>query len=285
VDKVDGGGKVWLITGCARGLGRALAEAALRRGDRLVATARDARSLASLEALAPGRVLAQALELNQEDQVQAVAAAAVAAFGRIDVLVNNAGYGLAGAVEEVSDAEARAQFDANLFGTLSLIRAVLPGMRARGGGHILQISSQGGFVSTPGLGLYNASKFALEGYSEALAQEVAPFGIRVTIIQPGPFRTDWAGASLIKPQHSIAAYSGTAHQTIATVNGYSGQQPGDPARAATAMLAVVDAARPPLRLPLGESALNRIRGKLKALTEELDAWQELGLATSFPPGT
>ena len=286
MEKAHGGsGKVWLITGCVRGLGRALAEAVLARGDRLVATAREAQSLASLQQLAPQRVQAHALDLGREQQVTGVVAAAIAAFGRIDVLVNNAGYGLAGAVEEVSDAEARAQLDANVFGTLSLVRAVLPGMRARGSGHILQISSASGFVSSPGLGLYNASKFALEGYSEALAQEVAPFGIRVSIIQPGPFRTDWAGPSLATPRHSIAAYADTAHKTIATLNGYSGKQPGDPAKAAAAMIEVVESAHPPLRLPLGEGALNRIRGKLKALTEELAAWEQLTLATSFPPGT
>ena len=280
----DGGdGRVWLITGCSRGLGRTLAEAVLARGDRLVATARDAQSLEPLRQLAPERVQAHALDVNREDQVRAVVAAAIAAFGRIDVLVNNAGYGLAGAVEEVSDAEARAQFETNVFGALSLTRAVLPQMRAQRSGHILQISSAAGFVSSPGLGLYNASKFALEGYSEALAQEVAPLGIRVTIIQPGPFRTDWAGPSLLTPQHSIAAYADTAHKTIATLNGYSGKQPGDPVRAAAAMIQVVETAHPPLRLPLGEGALGRIRAKLKSVSEELAAWEALTLSTSFPP--
>ena len=280
----DGGdGRVWLITGCSRGLGRTLAEAVLARGDRLVATARDAQSLEPLRQLAPERVRAHALDVNREDRVQAVVAAAIAAFGRIDVLVNNAGYGLAGAVEEVSDAEARAQFETNVFGALSLTRAVLPQMRAQRSGHILQISSAAGFVSSPGLGLYNASKFALEGYSEALAQEVAPLGIRVTIIQPGPFRTDWAGPSLLTPQHRIAAYADTAHKTIATLNGYSGKQPGDPVRAAAAMIQVVETAHPPLRLPLGEGALGRIRAKLKSVSEELAAWEALTLSTSFPP--
>ena len=282
----DGGdGRVWLITGCSRGLGRTLAEAVLTRGDRLVATARDAQSLEPLKQLAPQRVQTHALDVNREDQVRAVVAAAIAAFGRIDVLVNNAGYGLAGAVEEVNDAEARAQFETNVFGALSLTRAVLPQMRAQHSGHILQISSAAGFVASPGLGLYNASKFALEGYSEALAQEVAPLGIRVTIIQPGPFRTDWAGPSLLTPQHRIAAYADTAHKTIVTLNGYSGKQPGDPARAAAAMIQVVEAERPPLRLPLGEGALGRIRAKLNSVSEELTAWEALTLSTSFPPGT
>ena len=278
------GGKVWLITGCSRGLGRTLAEAVLAGGGRVAATARKAESLRGLEALAPGRVLALGLDVDREAEVRQAVAAVIQAWGRIDVLVNNAGYGLAGAIEEVSDAEARAQIETNVFGALALTRAVLPGMRARGGGHILQISSAAGFVATPGLGLYNASKFALEGFSEALAQEVAPFGIRVTIIQPGPFRTDWAGPSLAVPAQPIAAYADTAHKTIATLNGYSGKQPGDPARAAAAMIQVVESARPPLRLPLGEGALGRIRAKIQALSTELDAWEKVTLATSFPPG-
>lgn len=280
----DGAGRVWLITGCGRGLGRALAEAVLAAGDRLVATARDVQSLAPLLQLAPQRVLTQALDLAHTGQCSAVVAAAMAAFGRIDVLVNNAGYGLSGAVEEVSDSEARAQFDTNVFGALALTQAVLPPMRAQGSGHILQVSSASGFVASPGLGLYNASKFALEGFSEALAQEVAPLGIRVTIIQPGPFRTDWAGPSLVAPRRHIATYADTAHRTVATINGYSGKQPGDPAKAARAMIEVVRSERPPLRLPLGEGALNRIRGKLQALSDELAAWERLTLDTSYPPG-
>jgi len=286
VESADGGnGKVWLISGCSRGLGRTLAEKVLARGDRLVATAREAQSMATLKQQAPRQVQLLALDVNREDQVRTVVGAAIAAFGRIDVLVNNAGYGLAGAVEEVSDAEARAQFDTNVFGALSLTRAVLPQMRAQGSGHILQISSAAGFVGTPGLGLYNASKFALEGFSEALAQEVAAFGIRVTIVEPGPFRTDWAGPSLVTPRHSVAAYADTAHRTIATLNGYSGRQPGDPAKAAAAMIRVVEAAQAPLRLPLGEAALNRIRGKLQAMTQELAAWEAVSLDTSFPAAT
>ncbi|HZR37492.1 MAG TPA: oxidoreductase [Nevskia sp.] len=281
---MENSGKVWLITGCSRGLGRSLAEAVLAGGGRLAATARDAASLRQLQALAPERVRAYALDMDREDQVRAVAAAAIRDFGRIDVLVNNAGYGLAGAVEEVGEAEARAQFDTNVFGPLALTRAVLPQMRAQGGGHILQVSSASGFVASAGLGLYNASKFALEGFSEALAQEVAPLGIRVTIVEPGPFRTDWAGPSMVRARHPLAAYADTAHRVIATINGYSGKQPGDPARAAAAMIRVVESERPPLRLPLGEAALNRIRGKLQAVGEELAAWEAVSLGTSFAPG-
>ena len=271
----------WLITGCSKGLGLSLARAVLARGDRLIATARRVETLSALEATAPERVLALALDVTDPDAVDRVVAAAISRFGAIDVLVNNAGYGLAGAIEEISDAEARAQIETNLFGALNMTRAVLPGMRARRRGHLLQISSVAGFAATPGLGLYNASKFALEGFSEALAQEVAEFGIRVTIVQPGPFRTDWAGPSLLTPARRIADYAGTAHRTIETLNGYSGRQPGDPDKAAQAMIAVVESERPPLRLPLGDLALSRIRGKLKTTAAELDAWDGVSRATSF----
>jgi NAD(P)-dependent dehydrogenase (short-subunit alcohol dehydrogenase family) len=258
-----------------------LAQAVLALGDRLVATARQRESLVALGAAAPEQVLPIALDVTDEAAVKRAVAEAIRRFGHIDVLVNNAGYGLAGAVEELSDAEVRAQIETNVFGPLNLTRAVLPSMRQRRSGHLLQISSVAGFAATPGLGIYNASKFALEGFSEALAQEVASFGIRVTIIEPGPFRTDWAGPSLLTPASRIEAYADTAHKTIATLNGYSGQQPGDPVKAAQAMIAVIESAEPPLRLPLGEIALGRMRGKLKAVAAELDAWEKVALATSF----
>ena len=273
--------KVWLITGCSKGLGRALAEAVLAKGDRVVATARNVGALKGLGAAAPDRVMHLAMDVNVEAEVRTTVTKALAAFGRIDVVVNNAGYGLAGAIEEVSDAEARAQMETNLFGALNVTRAVLPAMRAQGSGHILQISSVAGFASTPGLGIYNASKFALEGYSEALAQEVVVFGIRVTIIEPGPFRTDWAGPSLATPARCIDAYADSAHKTIALLNGYSGKQPGDPAKAAAAMISVVESAKPPLRLPLGDIAIGRIRAKLASMTQELADWEKVALATSF----
>ena len=273
--------KVWLITGCSKGLGRALAAAVLAKGDRVVATARNVGALKGLGAAATDRVMHLAMDVNVEAEVRTTVIKALAAFGRIDVLVNNAGYGLAGAIEEVSDAEARAQMETNLFGALNVTRAVLPAMRAQGSGHILQISSVAGFASTPGLGIYNASKFALEGYSEALAQEVGVFGIRVTIIEPGPFRTDWAGPSLATPANRIDAYADSAHKTIALLNGYSGRQPGDPAKAAAAMIRVVESAKPPLRLPLGDIAVARIRAKLASMTQELADWEKVALATSF----
>ena len=272
--------RVWLITGCSKGLGRALAEAVLAHGDRVLATARDVATLAGLTGDG-AQLLRLALDVTDPAAVGRVVAAGIAHFGRIDVLVNNAGYGLAGAVEEVSDAEARAQLETNVLATLHLVRAVLPQMRAQRSGHIVQISSIAGFVGTPGLGIYNASKFALEGYSEAMAIELAPHGIHVTIIEPGPFRTDWAGPSLLTPETSIAAYAETAHKTIAMLNGYSGTQPGDPHKAALAVIRVVESPEPPLRLPLGDLALGRMRTKLAAMTRELDAWEAVARATSF----
>ncbi|TXH04553.1 MAG: SDR family NAD(P)-dependent oxidoreductase [Nevskiaceae bacterium] len=276
--------KVWFITGCSKGLGRALAETVIRQGHRAAVTARDTRTLDALVALAPERVLALTLDVNSEAQAHEAVRQTIGHFGRIDVLVNNAGYGLAGAVEEVSDAEARAQMETNVFGVLKLTRAALPPMRAQKSGHILNISSVAGVVSTPGLGIYNASKYALEGFSEALAQELAPLGIKVTLIEPGPFRTDWAGPSLATPQKMIGDYADTAHKTIQMLNGYSGQQPGDPHKAAVAMMLVVDSPKPPLRLPLGEMAVGRIRHKLATMTAELDAWEQVALDTSFRQG-
>jgi NAD(P)-dependent dehydrogenase (short-subunit alcohol dehydrogenase family) len=277
--------KVWLITGCSKGLGRSLAEAVIEQGYRAVVTARDPDTLNALIELAPERVQALALDVNSEVQIQDAVSRTITRFGRIDVLVNNAGYGLAGAVEEVSDAEAREQMETNVFAVLKLTRAVLPHMRAQKSGHILNVSSAAGFVATPGLGIYNASKFALEGFSEALAQEAAHLGIKVTLIEPGPFRTDWAGPSLATPHKMIGDYADTAHKTIQTLNGYSGKQPGDPQKAARAMILVVESVNPPMRLPLGEMAVGRIRQKLAAMTAELDTWEIVSLDTSFAPGT
>jgi NAD(P)-dependent dehydrogenase (short-subunit alcohol dehydrogenase family) len=274
--------KVWLITGCSKGLGRTLAETVIQNGYRVVVTARDAETLLPLIELAPERVQALALDVNNEVQVRDAITRTVARFGRLDVLVNNAGYGLAGAVEEVSDVEARAQMETNVFGVLKLTRAALPQMRAQKSGHFLNISSVAGFVSTPGLGLYNASKYALEGFSEALAMEAAHLGIKVTLVEPGPFRTDWAGPSLAVPQKLIGDYTETAHKTIAMLNGYSGKQPGDPRKAAIAMILAVESPKPPLRLPLGEMALSRIRQKLTSMTAELNEWESVALDTSYP---
>lgn len=274
--------RTWFITGASRGFGRCLAEAVATHGDKVVATARNAAAVDALTAHASGRIVGTPLDVTDAEAATAAVAAAIRRFGRIDVLVNNAGYGLAGAVEEVDEDQIRAQFETNVFGALRLTRLVLPHMREHGSGHILQISSIAGIAASPGLGIYNASKFALEGFSEALAAEVAPLGIRVTLIEPGPFRTDWAGPSLITPRRRIDAYTATAHRTIARLNGYSGQQAGDPARAAAAMIAAVESADPPLHLPLGRWAIDRMHEKLNLLARETAAWETRSLATDFP---
>jgi NAD(P)-dependent dehydrogenase (short-subunit alcohol dehydrogenase family) len=278
--------RTWFITGVSSGLGRSLAEAVAARGDMAVGTLRQDAQLAAYNALAPGRTVGLKLDVNDHTRVTAVMQETVARFGRIDVLVNNAGYGLLGAVEEVSDAEARAQLETNLFGALAVTRAALPHMRRQKSGHILQISSIGGFNGTPGAGIYNASKFALEGFSEALAKEAAPLGIRVTLVEPGPFRTKWAGESLKRAAAVIPDYAATpAGSTINRIVGYgtTGSQPGDPDLAADAMIKAVDSPNPPLRLVLGALAITAFRAKLETTRKELEAWEAIGLATDAPP--
>ncbi|SDS09799.1 oxidoreductase [Opitutus sp. GAS368] len=278
--------RIWFITGVSSGLGRSLAEAVAARGDIAVGTLRQDAQLAVYSALAPGRTVGVKLDVNDHAQVNAVVSQVIKQFGRIDVLVNNAGYGLLGAVEEVSDAEARAQLETNVFGALAVTRAVLPHLRRQKSGHILQISSIGGFNGTPGAGIYNASKFALEGFSEAIAKETAPLGIRVTLVEPGPFRTKWAGESLKRAAAVIPDYAATpAGATIARITGYgaTGSQPGDPDLAAGAMIKAVDSPNPPLRLVLGALAIGAFRAKLEAARQELAAWEAIGLATDAPP--
>ncbi|MBI3884919.1 MAG: SDR family NAD(P)-dependent oxidoreductase [Opitutae bacterium] len=275
--------KIWFITGVSSGLGRCLAEAVAARDDIAVGTLRQAAQLAAFDALAPGRTIGVQLDVNEHPLVEGVVSGIIARYHRIDVLVNNAGYGLLGAIEEASDAEARAQMETNFFGALAVTRAVLPHLRRQRSGHILQISSIAGLAAAPGLGLYNASKFALEGFSEALAREVAPLGIRVTLVEPGPFRTKWAGESIRRAQRVIAEYAATAGAIEQRIRDSSGVQPGDPGLAAQAMLQVVDSPQPPLRLPLGRLALTGYRAKLDAVRKELDAWEATGLATDAPP--
>lgn len=273
--------KVWFITGCSTGFGRALATAVIGHGDHLVATARHPESLSDLVALAPRRVLALALDVTEPDSVRVAVAAAITRFNAIDVLVNNAGYGLQGAVEEINDQEARQQFDTNVFGVWNVLRAALPHLRQAGRGHILNFSSIAGMRASPGLGGYSASKFAVEGLSEALAQEVAPLGIRVTIIEPGGFRTDWAGRSMVWAAQELSDYAGTSGRLRQGLQGFNGKQAGDPARAAQVLLALVNMDEPPLRLPLGPDALQGIRGKLKQVELEIAYNQDLTLSTSF----
>ncbi|MEI7611053.1 MAG: oxidoreductase, partial [Rhodospirillaceae bacterium] len=226
-----------------------------------------------------------ALDVTDPAQISAVVQAAEARFGAVDVLVNNAGYGYLSAVEEGEEAEIRAMFETNVFGLAAITRAVLPGMRARRRGHVVNISSMGGLIGFAGVGYYNATKFAVEGLSEALAREAAPLGIRVTVVEPGPFRTDWAGRSLRTPAAAIADYAATAGVRRETIQGYSGQQPGDPVRAAEAVIAAVDSPEPPLHLVLGRPAFEQVSAKLEAFQGELERWRELSLGADFPAGS
>ncbi len=273
---------VWFITGCSTGFGRELAQQVVARGWRAVVTARDKARVADLSDSAGERGLALDLDVTDAGQITAAAQAAEARFGRVDVLVNNAGYGYQASVEEGVEAEVRAQFDANVFGLFAMTRALLPGMRARRRGHVLNISSVAGFVGFPGSGYYAASKHAVEGWSDALAAEGKPLGIDVTCIEPGPFRTDWAGRSLRQTRTEIAEYADTVGSRMQTTSGYSGQQPGDPARAASAMIAVTEQADPPRHLVLGAFGIDAVTSKLRTTLAEVEAWRDVGIATDFP---
>lgn len=274
--------RIWLITGCSTGFGRELAQVAAAHGDQVVGTLRQADQIAAFEALAPGQLKGILMDVTQPEQVAAGVQATLSAFGRVDVLVNNAGYGSMGTVEETPETEARRQFEVNFFGTLALTRAVLPHMRQQGRGHILNITSIAGLRGTPGLGLYNASKFALEGLGEALAKEVGPLGIHVTNVEPGPFRTDWAGRSATKVPIQIEAYQQTAARFFRYIDQAHGNQPGDPRRAAEAMYALTQLDQPPVHLPLGAMAYRGAREKAQAFLAELDQFEDLGLPTDFP---
>ncbi|MGW6447025.1 oxidoreductase [Lentzea sp. NPDC055074] len=274
---------VWFVTGASRGLGLEIVKAALTRGDRVVATARDPRTIE--EALGRSdNLLALPLDVTAQDQADAAVEAAVARFGGIDVLVNNAGRGLVGAVEETSDAEARAVFDINVFGLLTVIRAVVPVMRAARSGRIFNISSTGGVVAWAGWGVYSATKFALEGLTESLRLELAPLGIQVTSVQPGPLRTDFlASSSLGQVERVIPDYASTGGASREWAGANHGLQEGDPVKAAEALLTLVDLAEMPARLPLGTSTLGDIRAKLDAVGAELETWQELSRSTDVVP--
>jgi NAD(P)-dependent dehydrogenase (short-subunit alcohol dehydrogenase family) len=272
--------RVWFITGTSSGLGRALAQAVLDHGDRVVATARSTDRIADLERDFADRAIALPLDVTDPDQARAAIDAAVAAFGRVDVVVNNAGYGVLGALEELSDDGLRSQFETNLFGALQVTRAALPQLRRQRSGHIVQLSSLSATVANPGESAYVGSKAALEGVSESLAKEVAHLGIRVTIVQPGPFRTDFAGRSLQKadPIDDYADTVGAARDLIAQLDG---NQPNDPTRGAEAIIHAVEFDDPPLHLALGEDAIEAIRANLDDQRAELDDWAELGGATGF----
>ncbi|KAB7843689.1 oxidoreductase [Streptomyces mobaraensis] len=273
---------VWFITGCSSGLGRALAHAVLERGWRAVVTARDPGTVADLVAGHGERALALPLDVTDADRIAQAVARAEAAFGRIDVLVNNAGYGYLAAVEEGEDDEVRALFDTNVFGLIDTTKAVLPGMRARRSGHIVNMSSLGGLAGFGATGYYHATKFAVEGLSESLAAEVAPLGIHVTIVEPAAFRTNWSGPSMRQSAVVIDDYAPTAGTRRTSTFATYGRQPGDPARAARAVLDAVTAERPPLRLLLGKAAYDIATAKLDSLRTAFDGWREVTLGADFP---
>jgi NAD(P)-dependent dehydrogenase (short-subunit alcohol dehydrogenase family) len=277
-------GPVWFISGCSTGFGRNLARLVVARGCRAIVTARDKTRVADLVAGAEDRALAMSLDVTKPAQILATVQEAEARFGSIDVLVNNAGYGYQASVEEGVDAEIRAQFDVNVFGLFELTRAVLPGMRQRRRGHIINITSVAGLVGFPGSGYYAASKHAVEGWSDALTAEVGPLGIKVTCVEPGPFRTDWAGRSLIQTESRIPDYAETATARMAAIKAYSGTQAGDPIRAGEAMIHITEIPNPPRHFVLGEMGLNTVTAKLKQRLAEIETWREAGLATDFPKG-
>jgi len=271
----------WLITGVSSGFGLELARVALSRGDTVVGTVRQRAQADRFEQLAPGRAHAVLLDVTRTDDVLPAVQQAIRRAGHLDVLVNNAGYGLFGAVEEASDAEARHLMDTNFFGALAVIRAVLPHLRERRAGHIFSIASVAGAIGFPGCGLYSASKFALEGMSEALATEVAPFGIRVTIVEPGGFRTNFSGGSLRKSS-AMEAYADTpAARTRENIGHYNGREPGDPAKAAAAIMRALDAPDAPLRLALGADAVSMLRGAHERKLGQLAVWEAVSVATAL----
>src|SRR6202011_2910114 len=276
--------KVWFITGCSTGFGRELAKLVLDRGYRAVITARELRSIEDLAAGREGRALALKLDVTNKVEVAEAVKTAQSTFGGIDVLGNNAGYGYVGAVEESEEDELGAMVDTNFFGLGRMIRAVLPAMRKRRHGSIVNISSNGGLLAFPGFGSYNATKFAVEGLSEALATEVAPLGIRVTIVEPGPFRTDFLGRSGVVAKTRIADYDATAGNMRKYFAENDGRQKGDPLRAVHAMMQVVESPNPPLRLLLGASALQRLRSKLASWEKEIAAWERVTLDADFLEG-
>ncbi|WP_028230321.1 oxidoreductase [Paraburkholderia mimosarum] len=276
---------VWFVTGCSTGFGRELARAVLARGWRCVASARNKASLDDLAPEAGERLLRVSLDVTDAAQIDAAVAAAQKQFGAIDVLVNNAGYGYQSSIEEGEEREIRAQFDANAFGLFALTRAVLPGMRARRKGHVINITSVAGLAGFPGSGYYAASKHAVEGFSDSLLAEAGPLGIKVTCVEPGPFRTDWAGRSLVQTASRIDDYAETAGARMKRTAEGSGHQPGDPVRAAQAMIRIAEVEDPPRHLVLGAFGVDAVSNRLRAVLADIETWRELSLGTDYPAGS
>lgn len=273
--------KTWFITGASSGFGMAFAQHALELGDNVVATARSISKLEALVASSPSRVLALRLDVTRPADAAEAVKAAAAHFGSIDIVVNNAGYGIVGAVEETPDGELRAQMETNFFGAVAVTKAALPQLRKQRSGAIVNISSMGGQMSFAGFSAYSASKFALEGLSEALAQEVAPFGIKVLIVEPGAFRTDFAGTDALKHMPVMDAYQETVGGTREFAKGMDGTQAGDPRKAAAAVAKALTAPKTPLRLQLGADAVAAVRGHSEQLLSDLDAWESVASDTAF----
>jgi NAD(P)-dependent dehydrogenase (short-subunit alcohol dehydrogenase family) len=273
----------WLITGCSSGIGRDIARAALARGQRVAVTARNPAAVEDIVEEHPGRAVALAVDGTNREPVLNAVGETERAFGGIDVLVNNAGYGYMAAVEEGEDAEVRAMFDTNYFGVVEMIKATLPGMRRRGRGHIINISSMTGLVANPPNVYYSSTKFALEALTEGLAKEVAPFGIRVTAIEPGAVRTDWSTRSMKETRHPIDAYAETVGARKALIKLAGSKFPGDPRRVAEAVLMVSELEDPPLHLLLGHDVYNAYREKLTGLMESVREWESVTLDVNFPP--
>jgi len=272
---------VWLITGCSSGFGLALATTLLSRGRRVIATARQTESLAELAARYPETCRVLPLDVAAAGQVKTTIAEAAKAWGRLDVIVNNAGYGLVGAFEELGADQIARNFSVNFFGALEIIRAALPILRAQGSGHIVNISAAAVISNYAGFSIYGATKWALEGVSESLAAELKPLGIKVTIVQPGPFRTDFISRSMERAENHLADYDRTSGKFLRFLETMSGKQPGDPDKAAEAIIAAVESATPPLRLVLGKYANDKTRKKFTDAEKELAAWENVGVPTDF----
>jgi NAD(P)-dependent dehydrogenase (short-subunit alcohol dehydrogenase family) len=274
--------RVWFVTGTSSGFGNAVGTAVLEHGDRLAATARDRDSIAPLVDEFPDQAMALPLDVRDADAARDAIDEAVSRFGQIDVVLNNAGYGHVGAIEELTDAELRQQLDVNLLGVINVTRAALPHMRRQRSGHFVQMSSLNGVEGLVGGGYYTASKFAVEGLSETLAGEVAHLGIKVTIVEPGPHRTRFANAKSAEWSEPMEDYEDSVGLARKAIRDMDGNQPGDPVRAAEAIIEVVEAEQPPLRLPLGRMAVDNIRAKLNGQLDELEEWSELSATTDFP---
>jgi len=274
--------RVWFITGTSKGFGYLLAEEALKRGERVIATARDVSKLSRLARQYPDRIHTLTLDVTNPNEIISIAQQGIAAFGHVDTLVNNAGYGVNGAIEEVSEDEFEPMFQTNIYGLIRVTRAFLPHFRQRRSGHIFNLSSIGGLIGSPGWGFYNATKFAVEGLSEALAEEMKPLGVHVTVVEPGPFRTDFLGRSSKLARRQLRDYATTAGKAREYLKTQSGKQPGDPQKAVEAIITAANSPKPPLHLILGQVALTRFRHKLSDWHEEIAAWESVTTSVDSP---